>query len=223
MDIYDAILQRHSVRQYLDKKIPNDVMYALQAEAEGINEESGLHIQVIFNEEKAFKGILPKYGKFKGVQNYIVLVGTKEPGLEEKAGYYGERMVLKAQMLGLNTCWVAGTYNRFATKYEKDSNEKLVCVISLGYGANQGVQHKNRIIGELCETTTCMPKWFEQAMYSVMLAPSAMHQQHYKFKLYDGDVVEAISTGGPYSGIDLGIAEYHFEIGAGDHPFTWKD
>ena len=148
---------------------------------------------------------------------------VKGPDLEEKVGYYGERMVLKAQMLGLNTCWVAGTYNRFAVKYEKDANEKLACVISLGYGANQGVAHKNRIIGDLCETTTYMPKWFEQAMYAVMLAPSAMHQQHYKFKLYDGDIVEAVSTGGPYSAIDLGIAEYHFEIGAGDYPFTWKE
>lgn len=47
-----------------------------------------------------------------------------------------------------------------------------------------------------------------------MLAPTAMNQQKFKFVL-KGDQVEAASTGGFYSKIDLGIVKYHFEAVSG--------
>ena len=43
------------------------------------------------------------YGKFENVKNYIAIVGNKND--QEKAGYYGEKIVLKCPELGLNTCW----------------------------------------------------------------------------------------------------------------------
>ncbi len=60
------------------------------------NRESGLHIQLVTNEPKAFAGFMAHYGKFSGVTNYIAMIGKKGPGLDEKCGYYGERMVLKS-------------------------------------------------------------------------------------------------------------------------------
>ena len=42
------------------------------------------------------------YGKFENVKNYIAIVGNKND--QEKAGYYGEKIVLKCPELGLNTC-----------------------------------------------------------------------------------------------------------------------
>lgn len=56
------------------------------------------------------------YGKFSDVENHIELVGRKGAELEEKAGYYRERIVLKAQELGLNICWVAMTLGKSAAK-----------------------------------------------------------------------------------------------------------
>ena len=50
------------------------------------------------------------YGKFENVKNYIAIVGNKNN--QEKAGYYGEKIVLKCPELGLNTCWVAMTYGK---------------------------------------------------------------------------------------------------------------
>ena len=62
------------------------------------------------------------------------MIGKKGPDLDEKCGYYGERLVLKAQQLGLNTCWVAMTYSKVKTAFTVNSGEKLFIVISLGYG-----------------------------------------------------------------------------------------
>lgn len=85
------------------------------------------------------------YGRFQNVRNYIVIVGTKND--QEKAGYYGEKLVLKCQELGLNTCWVAMTHGK--SKAEIKRGQKLLIIIALGYGETQGVMHKSKSISEL--------------------------------------------------------------------------
>ena len=144
MNRMEAIKERHSVRQYKNKPIEVELISALQAEIEACNEESGLHIQLITNEPKAFDSFMAHYGKFRGVTNYIAMIGKKGDNLEEKCGYYGERLVLKAQQLGLNTCWVAMTYSKIPSAFSIDKGEKLCIVISLGYGENEGVAHKSK-------------------------------------------------------------------------------
>lgn len=81
------------------------------------------------------------YGKFSGVTNYIAMIGKKGPTLEETCGYYGERLVLKAQQLGLNTCWVAMTYSKIKSAFFTWQGEKLCIVIVLGFGETQGLPH----------------------------------------------------------------------------------
>ena len=113
----EAIRARHSVRQYLNTPLTPEELTALRAEADACNRESGLHIQLVVNEPKAFEGSMARYGKFSGVQNYFALVGKAGPDLQEKCGYWGERLVLKAQMMGLNTCWVALTFTKVKSAY----------------------------------------------------------------------------------------------------------
>ena len=117
MDIVEVIRQRHSVRRYLEKSIEYEKVEILNKEVEDINKETGLHFQFVINEPEAFRSSILSYGKFKNANNYFALVGNKnEEILDEKIGYYGERLVLKAQELGLNTCWVALTYNKNKVK-----------------------------------------------------------------------------------------------------------
>lgn len=144
MNLTEAMKERHSVRQYTDRPLEQSVVSALQEEIKACNQESGLHIQLVMNEPKAFDGFMAHYGKFSGVTNYIAMIGKKGPELDEKCGYYGERLVLKAQQLGLNTCWVAMTYSKVKTAFTVNSGEKLCIVISLGYGKNEGVPHKSK-------------------------------------------------------------------------------
>lgn len=219
MDVLTAIKSRHSVRTYTDQAIDDKTISELRAEIDACNKESGLHIQLVVNEPKAFENILAHYGKFSGVRNYIALVGMKDTDFDEKSGYYGERIVLKAQMLGLNTCWVAASFSKRTAKKAVtiNSGETLGCVISLGYGKTQGVPHKSKPITDLYKASgniEDIPEWFIKGMEAVMLAPTAMNQQKFLFTL-SADTVTAASTGGFYSKVDLGIAKYHFEIGSG--------
>lgn len=215
-DIMEAMRDRHAVRQYREQPLGADVTAALQAEIDTCNELSGLHIQLVTDDPAAFSGMMAHYGNFKGVRNYIALVGRKSDHLEKTCGYYGERIVLKAQMLGLNTCWVAMTFSKNAARKKVilAPDEQLVIVIAVGYGETSGTAHKSKPIEQLCRTDTGMPDWFRAGMEAAALAPTAVNQQKFCFTL-SGDTVHAASLGGFYSNIDLGIAVYHFELGSG--------
>lgn len=213
MNIIDAIKQRHSVRQYLDKPIEDNILNELKNEIEECNKESGLHIQLVTNEPKAFDSFMAHYGKFSGVQNYIVLVGKKGKNLDELCGYYGERLVIKAQQLGLNTCWVAMTYKKIPSAFVINKGEKLTVVISLGYGKTQGASHKIKTIEQVSNVSDDTPEWFKAGVELALLAPTAMNQQKFRIIYNDGNIFLKAGVGF-YSKVDLGIVKYHFEIGA---------
>lgn len=219
MDIMQAIKERHSVREYTDKRIEGHVEEELRRCISECNESSGLHIQLTLNEPKAFSGMLAHYGSIKNVKSYIALVGPK--GSQEKCGYYGEKVVLCAQQLGLNTCWIALTYSKSKSVCDIKPGEKLICVIALGYGATQGVPHKSKDISKVCNTDCEMPTWFRNGMEAALLAPTAMNHQRFVFTLKDNEVT-AKALPGSCTKIDLGIAKCHFEIGAGREGQIWN-
>lgn len=205
MQMLDLMKERHSVRQYSDKKIDGDEKTKLDTYVASINEESGLSMQIFYNEPNCFNSMLAHYGKFSNVKNYIAIVGKKEE--QEKSGYYGEKLVLKCQELGLNTCWVALTHGK--VNVQTKPQQKLLILIALGYGTNTGVAHKSKPIKELCKEDA-YPEWFMKGMEAVSLAPTAMNQQKFLFEMKNGQVY-AKALRGFYSKIDLGIVKYHFE------------
>ncbi len=214
MDIMEAIRTRHSVRRYDGRAVSDETAAILCEEIKRCNEEGELHIQLVRNEPKAFDGFMAHYGKFSGVTDYIVLVGKKTSDLDEKCGYYGERLVLTAQRLGLNTCWVALTYKKVKGAFEVGRGEKLTVVIALGYGETQGVEHKSKDITAVSNVCAHSPEWFKAGVEAALLAPTAMNQQKFKF-VYDDGKVNAKAGVGFYTKIDLGIAKLHFEIASG--------
>lgn len=222
MTILEAMEARHSVRSYRSAPLDAGAAETLRQAIDTCNKEGGLHIQLVTGDPKAFDTWMAHYGKFSGVQHYIALIGPKGDQLDEKPGYYGQRLVLLAQTLGLNTCWVAMTFGKGAAKSRCSiaPGEKLVCVLALGYGTTQGVPHKSKPMEALCQAPAPMPQWFRQGMEAAMLAPTAMNQQKFQISL-EGNRVTARSLGGFYSKVDLGIVKCHFEMGAGKENFTW--
>ena len=226
MTIQEAISARHSVRKYLDKVIPADIIAALQDKIAECNTVGNLSIQLVQNETKAFTGML-SYGSFSGVKNYIVMVGKKAKDLDERVGYYGEQIVLLAQTLGLNTCWVGLSYRKVPEAYNVGKDEKLVCMIALGYGETQGVPHKIKTVEQVSNASDITPSWFKKGVEAALLAPTAVNQQKFSFEhvgvknnRHQIRAKKGFSMIG-YTKMDLGIARYHFEIGAGTDNFEW--
>ena len=224
MNLQEAIKARHSVRQYIDKPIEAEKIEQLQACIAECNREGGLHIQLVTNEPKAFAKGMAKYGKFSGISNYIAMICKK--GDDITLGYYGEKVVLLAQTLGLNTCWVGLTFSKQPGTFEVSSGEHMVCLVPVGYGVTQGVQHpQKRTFNDVAKGGP-VPDWFVQGVEAALLAPTAVNQQLFRFILHEGNKVEAkkafsLTNGLGYAPIDLGIAKCHFEIGAGKENFEW--
>ena len=220
MTLMEAMQARHSVRQYREEALRKEDAALLREEIEACNAESGLHIQLVCGEPKAFSGLLARYGKFSGVTNYIALVGKKGPDLSETCGYFGERIVLRAQQIGLNTCWVAMTYSKVPSAFSAGDGEKLCAVIAVGYGKTQGSGHRVKSLREVTEGEPPFPEWFVSGVEAALLAPTAMNQQKFRFAL-QGNRVSATAGSGFYTKLDLGIVKYHFAMGAGADAFTW--
>lgn len=213
MNIMKLMSERHSVRQYSVQPVEPQKRDVLEAVIAEINAKTGLNIQVYYDEPRCFDSMLAHYGKFDCVKNYIALVGKKSPTLDEELGYYGEELVLKIQELGLNSCWVALTHGK--SKAFVAPGEKLVCLICFGYGTTEGAVHKNKPLHEVCNFSESVPDWFVTGVKAALLAPTAMNQQKFYFKLNDDESVTATAGRGFYSKVDLGIVKYHFEAATG--------
>jgi nitroreductase len=227
MTIQEAIEARHSVRAYKDQPLSEEIVKVLEDEIVKTNNEGQLHVQLICNEPKAFQGTLAKYGKFRNANNYLVMAGKRADDLDERVGYYGEHLVLLAQTLGLNTCWVGLSYSKVPGTYVLDEGEKIACYIAIGYGETQGVSHKIKTVEQVSNASDNTPSWFRKGVEAALLAPTAVNQQKFSFE-YVGEAngrhqvraKKGFSMIG-YTKMDLGIAKYHFEVGAGKEHFDW--
>lgn len=216
VDIMTLMRERHSVRRYAETPIEDDLCASIEKVIQQCNSAGDLNIQFIKNDEECFKSFLARYGKFSNVRNYLVMVGkATDADLEEKVGYYGQKLVLAAQSRGLNTCWVGGTFSKGKCKAKISPGEKLVCVIAIGHGENKGLPHTGKDMNRLCDVPEDkMPDWFKLGVEAAMLAPTAMNQQKFMISLQEGEPV--ISTGrGFFTRVDLGIVRYSFEAASG--------
>ena len=227
MTLQEAIEARHSVRAYKEQPLAEDIVKVLEEEIVKLNTEGHLHMQLIVNEPKAFQGTMAKYGKFRNANNYIVMAGKKADDLDERVGYYGEHLVLLAQTLGLNTCWVGLSYSKVPGTYVLEDGEKIACYIAIGYGETQGAGHKIKSVEQVCNASDGTPSWFRKGVEAALLAPTAVNQQKFSFEYagMDDNRHKVLAKKGfsliGYTKMDLGIAKYHFEIGAGKDNFVW--
>ena len=228
MTLQEAIQARHSVRAYQEQPLTDADARALEEKIAEINHKGQLHIQLIRNEPKAFLGPFARYGKFSGVTDYLVMAGVKADDLDERIGYYGEQLVLFAQTLGMNTCWVGLSYTKIPGTYVLNDGEVIQAYISIGYGVSQGVTHKIKRIDQVSNVSDSTPDWFRRGVEAALLAPTAINQQKFSFEYLpaeDGQLPRVVAKRHfslvGYTQMDLGIAKYHFELAAGTDNFQW--
>ena len=219
MDLKEAMQQRHMVRKYLDKKIPEDIVSKINERIETNNKKYNLNMKLMLNNDTGVSSII-KLILARGVNNFIILAGDNSPDLEEKLGYSGADIMLYAQTLGLNTWWIGGTYNRGVSKYV--DNKKVTGIIAIGYGQTQGVPHKSKTVEEVSKyKNTIIPSWFIAGVDAALLAPTALNKQDFMI-IGNGNKVSIECDNGIFTGSNVGLIKYHFELGAGKENFEWE-
>ena len=215
MTILEAIDARHSVRAYTTAPIPAETRAELDACAAACSRESGLNLFIRYDDPSGFDSRLAHYGSFRSVRNYIVLSGRKTADFDYRCGYYGEKLVLLAQQLGLNTCWAALTFSKKSVKALVPEGETLCMVIALGYGETQGKAHRSKDFSAVVSLEGDAPDWFRRGVEAALKAPTAVNQQKFQFRLEDGEVLLRAKGFGSCIKVDLGIAALHFELASG--------
>ena len=217
MDMKQAMLERHMVRKYTDKAIPEDVVTKLNDRVRGNNEQFGLSIKLMTNDNTAVPGVI-KLILAKGVNNFFIMAGPE--GADELCGYCGADLMLYAQTLGLNTWWVGGTFNRKGAQ-EKAEGAKPVGIIAVGYGQTQGVPHKSKKASDVSTYDGEVPEWFKNGVDAALLAPTALAKQAFTISGKESKVSISCDNG-IFTGVDTGLVKYHFELGAGKDNFAWE-
>ncbi len=213
MDEMQAIRERHSVRTYQDKKLTAEDEAKLRKVIEDVNRESGLEFELAPDAGKTFTKLLNRALGLGSAPAVIACMGKDCDELDEKIGYWGEKIVLSAQMMELNTCW-AGTFSREKIPVTVKEGNRLAIVIAVGYGANSGRVRKSKEAGQVSNCVETSPEWFKRGVEAALLAPTAVNQQKFEILLSDDGTVSFTDKGGILSKIDLGIIRYNFEVGA---------
>jgi len=231
MTVNEAIDIRRSRRAYTDAPLPADKIETLNKLISKINEKEDLSFKLVVNNPAAFGDFKSSYGFFSGVKNYIVVAGQKSENLLVRLGYFGERIVLEATRLGLATCWVGGTFDKKSVGVPDGS--VLYGVITVGF-ANESktlkekviasaVRRKTKSVEQMAEGLQNAPQWFADGMKALQKAPSAVNGQPVTVRYDNGNVTASVNAKSNHQSVDLGIAMYHFETGAGGGTWVLKN
>jgi len=231
MDIIEAIEHRISCRAFTDEAIPDDTLAQIQQKIDEINGQTGLHFQLYGPRENGTALDLSK-GMFASDPLYYAALAAQDDAIsKEKLGYYGEHLVLFITQLGLETCWVAGTYDHETVRVELAEGEVLHDVIPIGYAPEKmplkqrtiraGIRKRSKSRDDLFRgpyPVASAPEWVQACIESVWRGPSAINEQPVVFVQDAPDSpiraeLSRVKTGMEYT--DLGIAKYHFEVTAG--------
>lgn len=216
-ELPEAALRRHSVRSFTSQPLPEDVCRELRTLCGEINDRTGLRFSLVTDEPDAFgRSRMASYGKFSGVRNYLCIAGPK--GLDVEAGFEGERLLLTAVASGLDTCWVGMTYSRKRVPVELREGEKVYALIAVGYGTTHGGSHKIKSAEDVAAGYATAPEWYRRGVDCALLAPTALNQQKFRFRLTSDGGFSASPGWGFYTRLDLGIALFHFSLGSGLPP-----
>lgn len=214
MDLKQAMVKRHLVRKYQDKKLSESDIKKLNEKINEINKKGKLDLKLITNDKQGVS-LLFRLLLAKNANNYVILAGDNS----ESIGYYGAELILFAQTIGMNTWWIGATYNHKVVEYV--DNKKIIGIIVIGYGQTPGKPHKSKKVEEVYSYEGEAPEWFINGVKAALLAPTAINRQ--AFHIYGNDkVVDITYFGHSFGGENLGLVKYHFELGAGKENFTWK-
>jgi nitroreductase len=237
---YEAIKRRVSRRDFDGTELLTAHFAGLESFPDAMPQAPGARLVLLRSAPpELFKGIVGSYGSVRHAPSAAAFVAAQDA--DTSAGYLGEAFVLQATMLDLNTCWLAGSFDRSVAARvfgELASGERVVAVTPVGHAVptkttverfmGAVVQSgSRRRVDEIAPTlaTEDWPGWAVVAVEAARRAPSGANRQPWRFRMDDGALV-LYSVKDTYrtAALDLGIAMVHAQLGA-EHagaPGRWE-
>jgi nitroreductase len=245
--VSDIIRRRFSCRSYENKPLDDDLLrtfrQAVEAPEPGLFGNTPRFVLLEMNElpREAWKK-LGTYGVIKNARLYLAGMIRPAPMATCDYGYCKEKLILEATRLGLNTCWLGGTFaiSAFGRAAGMRRDELLPTVSPVGYAAGRprlaerilrgfaGSDHRlpwPELFFRGNASTPLAPEEagpYAEALENVRLAPSASNKQPWQI-IYDPNqknFLFYLSRAIGYKHlrdvslqeIDMGIALCHFDL-----------
>lgn len=224
---FDVIPARISRRVFDGRSVAPDLLERLHAHCSRFQPAPGVRVAIAPSApEDIFTGYAGSYGRVRGFISVAAFIGPE--GADTAAGYVGEAFVLEAARLGLDTCWVAGSYDRKRTArvFPVSDGERIYSITPIGYAtAKQAVDEKamrtlvrsasRKPLSEIAPGASDWPDWARAAAEAARLAPTGGNGQPERLRM-DGEslVVAGADTTYWTAPIDFGIVMLHAELGA---------
>ena len=218
---YGAISRRYSCRVYAAAPDAGELAALNYAAARVCL--TGTRIEIADCTDQLFFGV-PLVERIRGVRKCAYVIaqdGTENPKL--LSGVSGEAFVLEATAMGLDTCWVTGTYRRGEVPPELlGEGERLIAVIAIGHAAEpvQQIARRRKSLTQIClGAPDQWPLWAYHAAEAVRIAPSAVNRQPWRLAYAQ----RSLRLMGKHpDSVDMGIALMHMEDAAGEYKRYWE-
>lgn len=231
----EILEKRKSVRSFLKKELPTEIINKLRSEVTYINShESGLNFQLVIGDGAPFEGFRRSYGMFRNVSNYLVaVIDPTFEYAEERAGYMAENFVIELVKMGLGSCFVGGTFSRNDVAAQLEVYEKIPFVVPFGYQDAGNTSFMGKLTSAMAHRKEKSTDSFlinpdesrklaseagidlDLALKAVRCAPSALNRQPVRLsvKEFDGSAclfaeVEDYTK----NAVDLGIAKCNIAL-----------
>lgn len=145
MNMIEAIRTRYSCRIFaqrpLEPEIRQKLTYVLQQAGSGpLGTPMRFKLVAATQDAAAELRGLGTYGFIRHPAGFIIGAIQTAPRPLEDYGYCMEQIILEATRLGLNTCWLGGTFTQssFAARIGRADNELIPAVTAVGYAMPDG-------------------------------------------------------------------------------------
>lgn len=242
--IIELIKKRTSVRTYETLPISQEVLKSFESKMKHIQEEMPIKAKFHLMHTQDQPGDTNKkvgtYGVITGATTYIVTTLDQTETDAVAFGYFFEKVILLATDLGLDTCWLGGTFKKSDFSQVKVSEEVYIPIVTpLGIrkqkprvfesamravvGANKRKPWEEIFFDGNRETplTALKADAYQVPLEMVRLGPSASNKQPWRIIKNGGDFHFFLSRTKGYAATkfdmqlnDMGIAKCHFEQSA---------
>ncbi|MDY2794487.1 MAG: nitroreductase family protein [Peptostreptococcus porci] len=143
MDFKSLIMNGRSVRNYKDTPVDAKKLTELEqyvSECKKLDDSIEVETRFFAGDDtyKRLYGIAGYKGVMIEAPNYLVLLSEDKPHHLENAGYVGERAILKARDLGIDSCWISySDRNAVKNTLGIDTDKEVVALIALGYASSE--------------------------------------------------------------------------------------
>ena len=228
---FDAIDARASRRRYDGRPVSPEGVQCIDAVCQTVSGPAPAQVRAVRVDaapDGLFKGLIGNYGAaVSGAPAFVAFIARDDWHFD--VGYAGEAVILEATAAGVDTCWIAGSFDPVVAgaHVPLEEGEQVRAVAPIGYGTakvaggermlNAVIRPRSRVdLERIAPGASSWPAWAREAAEAARLAPSGANRQPWRLRM-DGDtLVLGCTTENPYwtAVIDCGIAALHAELGA---------